>query len=53
MIAYKPKRGRFSTASISEITEDKVKAFVDDVFGGGGQWQKVDELSLKGSKEEL
>jgi hypothetical protein len=55
-VAYKPKRGRFCPYKAGGYQQEALRAFVDDILGGGGDYEKLPgtELALAGrSKDEL
>ena len=55
LVAYKPKRGRFTGYKIADFSATSIKAWMDDVIGGGGEYSKFDDpegLKLNNSNRE-
>ena len=40
LVAYKPKRGRFTGYRNADFGPDSIKGWMDDVIGGGGEFIK-------------
>lgn len=38
LVAYKPKRGRFLGYKSADFSPEAIRAFIDDVIGGGGEF---------------
>lgn len=56
-IAYKPKRAKYVVYQSANFNEDAIKAFIDDVLVGAGEYQKFQDDNIKLNdvikKEEL
>ena len=55
MVAYKPKRGRYTGYKNADFSTESIKGWMDDVIGGGGEFVKFqdNELKLGGKREDL
>ena len=42
MVAYKPKRGRFTGYPKADFSVESLRAWMDDVLGGGGEFIKFE-----------
>lgn len=54
-IAYKPKRSKYVVYQNADFRETAVKAFIDDVLGGAGEYQRFpyNDIILNEAKNEL
>ena len=46
-VAYKPKRSKYVVYQSANFKEDVIKAFIDDVLGGAGEYQKFQDNDIK------
>lgn len=46
MVAFKPKRARYTGYKNPDFSSESIKNFIDDILGGGGEWHKVEEGEL-------
>jgi hypothetical protein len=52
MVAYKPKRGRYLAYHSADMSEKALRGFIDDILGGGGNFNKFDHEELALSAPE-
>ena len=50
LVAFKPKRGRFTGYKQADFSSQAIRSWMDDIIGGGGDFVKFEhsELALKG-----
>lgn len=47
IVAYRPKRSRYIGYKDADYSQQSIRSFIDDILGGGGRPQKVEESDLR------
>ena len=47
LVAYKPKRGRYSGYPKVDFSVESLRAWMDSILGGGGEFEKFQDDSLQ------